>query len=129
MSFINVSINGRVYRMACEPGQEERLSKLAAGLESRVDELRDRFGEVGDGRLTVMAALMTADELEEAYSRIAQMQDELAALHDIRLNSNDRLRATQNAVVATMQNAAERIEQLTQTLNRSISGGSGVAIG
>ena len=127
MSFINVSINGRLYRMACEPGQEERLSKLATGLESRVDELRDRFGEVGDARLTVMAALMTADELEEAYSRIAAMQDELAALHDVRLISNDRARVTQNAVAATLQNAAERIEQLTQTLNRSISGG--VAIG
>lgn len=127
MSFINVSINGRLYRMACEPGQEDRLSKLAAGLESRVDELRDRFGEVGDGRLTVMAALMTADELEEAYSRIAAMQDELASLHDVRIISNDRTRVTQNAVAATLQNAAERIEKLTQTLNRSISGG--VAIG
>lgn len=127
MSFINVSINGRLYRMACEPGQEERLSKLAGDLEARVDELRDRFGEVGDGRLTVMAALMTADELEEAYSRIAQMQDELAALRDVRLNSNDRLRATQTAIVTTMQNAAERIETAAQTLNRSISGG--VAIG
>ncbi len=127
MSFINVSINGRLYRMACEPGQEERLSKLAAGLEARVDELRDRFGEVGDGRLTVMAALMTADELEEAYSRIQAMQDELASLHDVRLISNDRLRVTQNAVAATLTNAAERIEKLSQTLNRSIGGG--VAIG
>lgn len=127
MSFINVSINGRLYRMACEPGQEERLSKLAAGLEARVDELRDRFGEVGDGRLTVMAALMTADELEEAYSRIQAMQDELASLHDVRLISNDRLRVTQNAVAATLTNAAERIEKLSRTLNRSIGGG--VAIG
>lgn len=127
MSFINVSINGRLYRMACEPGQEERLSKLAAGLEARVDELRDRFGEVGDGRLTVMAALMTADELEEAYSRIQAMQEELASLHDVRLISNDRLRVTQNAVAATLTNAAERIENLTRTLNRSIGGG--VAIG
>lgn len=127
MSFINVSINGRLYRMACEPGQEERLSKLAEGLESRVDELRDRFGEVGDGRLTVMAALMTADELEEAYSRIQAMQDELAAMQDVRIVNNDRTRVTQNAVAATLQNAAERIEKLTQTLNRSLGGG--VAIG
>ncbi|MDB5626044.1 MAG: hypothetical protein JWR73_1846, partial [Tardiphaga sp.] len=58
MSHINVTINGRQYRMACEPGQETRLLKLADGLETRVESLRGKFGEIGDGRLTVMAALM-----------------------------------------------------------------------
>ena len=35
MSHINVTINGRQYRMACEEGQEVRLLKLAESLESR----------------------------------------------------------------------------------------------
>ena len=36
MSHINVTINGRQYRMACEEGQEVRLLKLAESLETRV---------------------------------------------------------------------------------------------
>jgi cell division protein ZapA len=36
MSHINVTINGRQYRMACEEGQEARLLKLAESLESRI---------------------------------------------------------------------------------------------
>ena len=56
MSHINVTINGRQYRMACEEGQEVRLLKLAESLETRVGELRGKFGEIGDARLTVMAA-------------------------------------------------------------------------
>ena len=32
MSHINVTINGRQYRMACEEGQEMRLLKLAESL-------------------------------------------------------------------------------------------------
>ena len=36
MSHINVTINGRQYRMACEEGQEVRLLKLAESLETRI---------------------------------------------------------------------------------------------
>ena len=57
MSHINVTINGRQYRMACEAGQENRLLRLAEGLEARIANLRGKFGEIGDGRLTVMAVL------------------------------------------------------------------------
>ena len=57
MSHINVTINGRQYRMACEEGQEVRLLKLAENLQQRVESLRGKFGEIGDARLTVMAAL------------------------------------------------------------------------
>ena len=44
MSHINVTINGRQYRMACEEGQEVRLLKLAENLEARVESLRGKFG-------------------------------------------------------------------------------------
>ena len=47
MSHINVSINGRQYRMACEEGQEARLLNLAENLESRIGSLRGKFGEIG----------------------------------------------------------------------------------
>ncbi len=66
MSHINVTINGRQYRMACEEGQEVRLLKLAENLEARVESLRGKFGEIGDARLTVMAALTVCDELLDA---------------------------------------------------------------
>ena len=57
MSHINVTINGRQYRMACEEGQEVRLLKLAESLESRVEELRGKFGEIGDARLQALGEL------------------------------------------------------------------------
>ena len=70
MSHINVTINGRQYRMACEEGQEARLLKLAESLDARIEALRGKFGEIGDARLTVMAALTACDELLDASHRI-----------------------------------------------------------
>jgi len=127
MSHINVTINGRQYRMACEEGQEVRLLKLAEGLETRIGDLRGKFGEIGDARLTVMAALMACDELVDASQRIRSLEEELAALRDVRVVAADRARATQMAVAKALNSAAERIEKTTQVLNRTIGGG--IAIG
>jgi cell division protein ZapA len=127
MSHINVTINGRQYRMACEEGQETRLLRLAESLESRVESLRGKFGEIGDARLTVMAALTACDELLDANSRIRMLEEELDALRNVRVVAADRARATQIAVANALNSAAERIEKTTQILNRTIGGG--VAIG
>jgi cell division protein ZapA len=127
MSHVNVTINGRQYRMACEEGQETRLLKLAESMESRVEALRGKFGEIGDARLTVMAALTVCDELLDAQGRIRNLEEELEALRDVRIAAADRARATQTAVANALNAAADRIEKTTQVLNRTIGGG--VAIG
>ena len=127
MSHINVTINGRQYRMACEEGQEVRLLKLAEGLEERIGELRGKFGEIGDARLTVMAALTVCDELLDANARMRTLEDELENLRSVRVAATDRARTTQIAVANALNAAADRIEKTTQVLNRTIGGG--VAIG
>jgi len=127
MSHINVTINGRQYRMACEEGQEVRLLKLAESLESRIELLRGKFGEIGDARLTVMAALTACDELFDSGQRIHALEEELESLRNVRAAAADRARVTQIAVSNALNAAAERIEKTTQVLNRTIGGG--VAIG
>jgi cell division protein ZapA len=124
---VNVTINGRQYRMACEPGQEPQLLGLADNLESRIQSLRGRFGEIGDARLTVMAALMMADELLDVHGRLALLQQEVETLREDRSQSLDRTVTTNRAVAAALNSAAERIERTTQVLNRTIGGG--IAIG
>jgi cell division protein ZapA len=127
MSHINVTINGRQYRMACEEGQEVRLLKLAENLEARIESLRGKFGEIGDARLTVMAALTACDELVDAGTRIRSLEQEVESLRDSGAVAVDRARATQVAISNALNAAAERIEKTTQVLNRTIGGG--IAIG
>lgn len=127
MSHINVTINGRQFRMACEEGQEVRLLKLAESFESRIQMLRGKFGEIGDARLTVMAALMACDELVDAGNRVRTLEAEVNELRDFRNAAAERARVTQTAVVNALNAAAERIEKSTQVLNRTV--GNGIAIG
>ena len=117
MSQVTVTINGRQFRMACEDGQESHLLRLAQDLDERIEKLRVNFGEIGDLRLTVMAALTVADELADASGKLRRAEEDLAALQDARAASAGRAEATQAAVAAALNSAAERIEQVTKVLN------------
>jgi cell division protein ZapA len=128
MAEVSVTLNGRQFRMACEDGQEEHLMDLARALDTRIAGLRERFGEVGDTRLTVMAALTIADELGEMSARLKLLEEELAGLKDAHVASADRTSITQSAIAAALSEAAERIESVTRKLNQTIGGGS-VALG
>ena len=120
MPQVNVTINGRQFRMACENGQEARVTHLAEELDARIATLRARFGEIGDTRLTVMAALAIADELSEVQEKLRRLEPELATLQEASVVSADRTQATQAAVVAALNAAAERIENLTRQLNQTV---------
>jgi cell division protein ZapA len=124
MPQINVTINGRQFRMSCEEGEEAHLTELAADLDTRIVRLRARFGEIGDTRLTVMAALTVADELAETKAKLQRMEPELAGLQDASAISADRAQATHAAVVAALNAAAERIEGLTKMLNETVAAGT-----
>jgi cell division protein ZapA len=129
MSQVSVTINGRQFRMACEDGEEDHLVELARELDSRISGLRAKFGEIGDTRLTVMAAITVADELAEAGLRIKRLEEDLTALHDARMAESERGTAEQVSVAAALSAAAERIESITKKLNATINAGNGVALG
>ena len=121
MPQVNVTINGRQFRMACEDGQEEHLTRLARELDGRIETLRAKFGEIGDTRLTVMAALTIADELGEMASRLRRLEDELMAVQEAQVASTDRYNAAQATAAASLNAAAERIESVTKKLNAAIA--------
>jgi cell division protein ZapA len=128
MSQVNVTINGRQFRMACEDGEEARLSRLAEELDASIATLRTRFGEIGDTRLTVMAALTLADQLSETKEKLQRLEPELATLRNASVASADHSQATQTAVGAALNAAAERIENITKRLNETVPE-SGVPMG
>ena len=122
MGSVNVTINGRQFRIGCEDGQEQHIDKLATDFDALINDLRGRIGEVGDARLTIMAALTVADDLSEAVKRVRAAEEELAALKEARIASVDRSEATQAAVVAAFNAAAERLEGIARKLNQTVGG-------
>jgi len=89
--------------------------------------LHGKFGEIGDTRLTVMAALTVADDLAEANKRIRRLEEELTALQDARVLSSERAKEASAAVVNAFNSAADRLEGISRKLNATVT--NGVAVG
>ncbi len=116
MPHVNVTIAGRVYRMACDDGQEEHLLGLARHLDQHVEQLRGSFGEIGDMRLTVMAALVIADELAETRRRLRVLESELDGAREARAALFQRMEAAEHGIIGVLNQAAERIERLSREI-------------
>jgi cell division protein ZapA len=124
MAQVSVTIGGRVYRMACDDGQEQHLMQLARELDARLGQLREAFGEIGDTRLTVMAAIMVADDFSELRRKVRGLEQEIEGLKEARITSVERLETLERTGAQSLEKAAERIERLAHALN---GGGNGSA--
>jgi cell division protein ZapA len=117
MPQVTVTIAGRTYRMACAEGEEGHLEGLAASYNARIEEMRASFGEIGDLRLHVMAAIAQADELHETKRRVAALEAEVATLSSVNASRDERLERIEARLAEGVQMAAERIEELARSLN------------
>jgi len=68
MALVTVTINNRKYEISCDDGQESHLERLSDYVDTRVGQLVSSVGQIGDAQLLVMASLMIADDLSEAYA-------------------------------------------------------------
>lgn len=117
MAHVNVTIAGRAFRMACGPGEEDRLEALAEQVDAKITEMRAAFGEIGDQRLTVMAAITFADDLTELRKQVETLQNEMASIRGAQEKIDAQVDAQTFHLVRAVEGAAERIEDITQKMN------------
>jgi cell division protein ZapA len=73
LGHVAVTLNRRTYRLQCGDGEEPRLVELGNHIRAKLDALTAEFGQVGDDRLLVLAALQVTDELWDARAEIAAL--------------------------------------------------------
>ncbi len=110
MAQVNVTIDGKSYRMACDEGQEAHLENLAMRFEKYVSHLKEGFGEIGDQRLTVMAAIMVMDELVELQKRVKGIESELETLRKTRDEALAKADKTDAVLTGALSEMATRLE-------------------
>lgn len=109
MAEVSVSINNRHYRMACNDGEEDHLRGLAVRLNGLIDQFRAEFGEIGDARLTVMAAIKMADDHDSAQRSLARLKDELARVTAAHQAARDAAATAQERATEAVAEASTRV--------------------
>ena len=119
MPEVNVEINGRKYRMACEEGQQQRLIGLADRFNTHVEALKGAVGEIGDNRLTVMAGIAVVDELAEAERRIKALETEVLVLTRAGQEVAAEIEALEARFASKLSDAAKALEGVAGALDEA----------
>jgi cell division protein ZapA len=123
MTQVTVTIDGKAFRMACEDGQEGHLEGLATHLDGRIRMMRESFGEIGDLRLTVMAALMVCDEFSEEQRKNADLRAGIEADRSARHQVADTSLQRDTAIAGAIDTLTQRIERITRLLSAPVAEG------
>lgn len=119
MPEVNVEINGKKYRMACEPGQEDHLLGLADEFNRRVEGLKQVFGEIGDIRLTVMAGIALIDELALAQRRIGALEQDVAVLTEAGQSVSAEMDELEAKFARRLNDAARKLEAIATAIDEA----------
>jgi cell division protein ZapA len=109
MGDVTITLNGRTYRLECGEGEEAHLIALAEYFGGHVETMKKKFGQVGDDRLILMAALMITDELSELKRQVQELKTANVELR------RDRTVAEDMAATA-IGTASDRLESLNERL-------------
>lgn len=79
MPELDITIGGRTFLVACQPGEEHFLRSAAAMLDSEAQVLVGQMGRMTDARLLLMAGLMLADKTAALEDELRDNKAKLAA--------------------------------------------------
>lgn len=79
MPELDITIGGRTFLVACQPGEEHFLRSAAAMLDSEAQVLVGQMGRMTDARLVLMAGLMLADKTAALEDELRDHKAKLAA--------------------------------------------------
>ena len=119
MPKVDISINGRLYAVACDDGQENRVRELADMVDSRVKQLTGPgpVGGVGETQILVLAGLMLADELSETKAAMNGHEKPAPAAPTLDAPTLDA--EEEDLLIAAVDHLTDRIGVIADRLGRA----------
>ena len=114
MGQVTVVLNGRTYRLECGEGEESHLIALAEYLGTYVEDMKRKFGQVGDDRLILMASLLVTDELWELRREMEQLKASLATARRDRSVADESAKSAKADLAGRIAAVADRVELLNE---------------
>lgn len=101
MKTVEIILNGRPYKVACETGQEPRIQQLADLVNEKLTSLVSSMGSIAEPQLMVMGSLLLADEILDLREK--QQKDHL---------STPQFAHHMNELAQRIESIAGRLERL-----------------
>ena len=99
MSEVEISVGGRRYTIACNPGEEKDVLLASEELNKEANHIVKSIGKVADVKLLLMAGLMIAGRLKTVEKEGSLKSEEISELQNSLLTikeDNQRLKSLEN---------------------------------
>ena len=113
MPLVNVMVNGKAYTLGCGDGEEAHLKELAALVDVKVREAQSMVGsQASDTKLLLTAALLLADQHNEALEKLGASSDTAGTFADERAALTGKADAAESSAAEALEAAAARVEAI-----------------
>ena len=80
MANVNIKFNNKDYILSCEDDQEENLKELADYLDSKYINLKKNLGNIGEGKLLLIAAIQMVDDYFDLKKKVNTKKNDFEKL-------------------------------------------------
>ena len=111
MTELEISIGGRIFSVACETEEEEKVKKAAALINEEADSIQTQLGRLPEAKMLLLSALMIADRLVDVESDSKILHERSEDLSNIK-KKNEELEQQKNA----LQNDYQKLEKFVEKM-------------
>ena len=115
MTELEISIGGRIFSVACDNEEQEKVKEAAALINEEADSIQSQLGRLPESKMLLLSALMIADRLVDVETESKVFKEKSEDLSDLK-NKNQELERHRNALQSDYQKLESLVEKMLDKL-------------
>ena len=115
MTELEISIGGRIFSVACDNEEQEKVKEAAALINEEADTIQSQLGRLPESKMLLLSALMIADRLVEVECESKAFKEKSEDLVGLK-NKNQELERHRNSLQSDYQKLESLVEKMVAKL-------------
>ena len=115
MTELEISIGGRIFSVACDNEEQEKVKEAAALINEEADSIQSQLGRLPESKMLLLSALMIADRLVDVETESKAFKEKSEDLVDLK-NKNRELERHRNSLQSDYQKLESLVEKMVAKL-------------
>ena len=115
MTELEISIGGRIFSVACDNDEQEKVKEAAALINEEADSIQSQLGRLPESKMLLLSALMIADRLVDVETESKVFKEKSEDLSNFK-NKNQELEQHRNALQSDYQKLENLVEKMLAKL-------------
>ena len=115
MTELEISIGGRIFSVACDNEELDKVKEAAALINEEADSIQSQLGRLPESKMLLLSALMIADRLVDLETESKVFKEKSEDLVDLK-NKNQALERDRNALQSDYQKLESFVEKVLAKL-------------